>query len=162
MAGFGDIPRSELINLANANRVRAAEIEFGGPAVGIFFKVEYQNGRGAVLRIPATFAIMFAEHIEPIAKKRGWQPVTPPRVVITDADKAEVGELPQGGKVESGHVVILDDAVILVPGFEKNLGLCLRVGRNHAAWFADRILRGRDQGLLTDLRDGSDTAPRVH
>jgi hypothetical protein len=162
MTGFGDIPRAELIKLGNVNRLKAAGIAFDRPEIGMLLKVQFQNGRVETCLVPATNAVLFAEHIDKAARLRGWRAMAPAALEITDADWANIAAHPDGGNVTGGHVVALEDAIILVLGFRTNLGLCLRVGRNHAAWFADQVLRARDQGLLRDIRGDVPAPGRPH
>jgi hypothetical protein len=152
MTGFADVPQAKLIELANANRVNAMGIDFLEPEIGLLLKVGYQRGGGGTFRVPSTFAIMFAEPIAEAAVNKRWAPTQPPSLPITDGERSRLPEMPNGGSVLSGHVLVRDDSVILVLGFEKSLGLCLRVGRNHAAWFAAQVLDARDRQLLADVR----------
>jgi hypothetical protein len=163
MAGFADIPQAQLIEFANANRVNAMGIEFLQPEVGLLFKVGYQRGgAGGVFRIPSTFAIMFAEPIAEAATKNHWAAAPPTALAITDSERLRLPEMPDGGVVLSGHVMVMDAAVILVLGFGNSLGLCLRVGRNHAAWFAGQVLDARNRGLLSDVRSAERPRGGLH
>lgn len=159
MTGFADMPASALIKLGNANRVSAVGLEILHPET-LILKVRYQRAAGGTFLVPSTFAIMFAEAIDEAVKRRRWEARTPQEIAITADDRTTIAQPPEGGAVTSGHVLATDNAIILALGFQNNLGQCLRVAENHAAWLSEQLLPHRDQKSLVDVRQARSPAGR--
>jgi hypothetical protein len=145
MTGWNGPPKSKLIEMASKHRVLAMGLDFPAPDA-MFFKVRYLRKAEAIFRIPAKLAIDLAAPISRLSTKQKWSRTSPQLLTIAEFERVKPPDLRD--TVQSGQVKLQWDFLILVLGFENSLGLCLRVERNHAAWFADQILDARKRRLL--------------